>query len=124
MRETVKNYEVETVEKEQEIVYCDTCTAQCTDTHEVVPMELCPDCQPEEEEQEWTLETYREAFEEANVQKASNDKLFFTVLFPIFFFTAMFDLRDGHEYAKFFLIPVLGLLLWVGVPALIILIFG
>lgn len=115
MRETVTEYEVETVEKEQEIVYCDVCAAQCTATHEVVPMELCPSCQPEEGEQEWTMDTYQEAFEESDVKQHWEDKWLFIVLFPIFSFAAVLDLLDGAEYAKFFILPVLGLLFWSGI---------
>jgi len=117
MRETVKNYEtkVETVENEQEIVYCDICTAQCTETHDVVPMELCPDCQPDEEEQEWTLKTYKEAYEDADIENGSGESWLFIGLFPIFFLAAIADGADGHEYAKYLLTPVIGLLLWIGI---------
>lgn len=121
MREVVTDYEtkVETVEKEHEVVYCDVCGGQCTGTHEVVPMELCPGCQPDEEDREWSLKEYRRAFEDYR----SNDKVrmtkgtvvMFTVLFPVFLGASMLDAADDatDNAARWFMIGSFGVVIWI-----------
>lgn len=120
MRETVTDYEVKTVEKEIEIVYCDICDSQCTDTHEVVPQELCPNCQPDEDERGWSMSEYRDVFEKHetsdNIRMGKNNAILFTLLFPLFFSAALLDAIDDpyDNAARWFVIGALGFLLWSG----------
>jgi hypothetical protein len=117
MRETVTEYEPNVEEVESEVVWCDRCTSRCTEDHEVVPMELCSECQPDEEEQEWTMEEYRDAFEiydgDIDVEMTFEFMAISTIFFPVFFCASILDATEGeHNTARWFIVGGLGASLW------------
>lgn len=113
MRETEKVEKIETTE--EEIIYCDQCTAECTDSFEVVPMELCESCNPEKgiSVSEYFDKFNKNAEDEKNLTIGAFIIIF--ISFPFSFLLAGLDALDGFEYGKMYVAGAISALIWVTV---------
>lgn len=107
---------VETVETTtEEVVYCDECTDECTDSFDVVPRELCADCSPSS-----SINPDRP---EVNISPPLNIKteIFATVVLPVTAVVTFLNLLDGEDYAKLYLSGMVAGMLWTAVLILFVL---
>jgi hypothetical protein len=126
MRETVSEYDV-TVEQEEvevERVYCDACGIDCEDSHAIVPMDLCSECQPDGKSSFESLKEYRAQLKDKETDSgisASEEIWMFTLLFPLMLLAGILDGLDGAPYGHTVIGVLLGALVWGGLGALILL---
>lgn len=127
MREKVKEYEVEKKELEKEKFYCDICGCDCTDEYQIVPMDLCDDCQPEEKNGYGSVEKAKVVLDNKRDElKGLEDRnsalfetmgagffLFLIIFYPLMFGAGIMDfIGNRDEYGKVFIYAGVSTILW------------
>jgi hypothetical protein len=107
----VTETETKVEEKEVEVVYCDKCGDECTDTYEIEPSEVCRRCSTTSAvERIADLATDEENFGELDSVPAF---ISLVVLFPLIYFPTLFNVGDiTKKECVNFMLHTTGMVAW------------
>lgn len=101
MRETEVEFEVQ--RHEQERVYCDTCTEDCTDDYEIIPQEVCPRCadehEPDPSKRFSSIKEFRAEYDDVSAPGDGGENLPFDAMMCTLLWVALFPLMFRSAFS-------------------------